>query len=863
MNIIRKLTFRHLKANKSRSIVTILGIIVSVAMITAVFVSMASFLDLEGRQSILLYGQGEVTAWDVPKEEIRKMRNDDRIACVGAKMEEDNNASDMAWQLTSNKTGKSLAGNMYIGDSWNLSQMILCDYDGQLPKDSSEIAVEASFIEKNALDWKVGDTVTFAVGTRYIIEDGQKYSLSGSYFNRDEQFEVTGNPQFTITAILHDNSPTKYYNIIRGMSDEEMPATVTARISLKEVNRHSLDVIKALASEYNLGNFGENYTRNSSYLVSKGAIDASNTTVMSMLPMVIIVLILIMIASVMLIYNAFGMSLAERVRYLGMLASVGATKRQKRGSVYFEGFILGLIGIPVGIAAGILGIGITLKLVGDKIIATGMLNGLSQSQNFHMNTVVPIWAVIGIVIVSAITIFISAYIPARKASKIMPIDAIRQTNEIKVRAKKLRSPKWIRFLFGYEGELAYKNMKRNGRKSRVITASIIISVVLFLCVNYFTSLFTRSNDLAVMPYQIQVYVEADRKQDMVDALEKMQNVDDVYVITYRMLNYSADTDPLNAEIFSEAHLTNTYKNLFKRSTHVFLKAVDQEMFNEICEKNHIDSSDYYKDTLKGLIVNNVSHKDGGSAVFNDSVIGQTFYYYNDDSDTACGVEIGALVPWDASEKIMQTSAAGYVQILVPEEMYNKAHSDANDGTMTFYTMLGIETNDHAAVAESINTLFQEGDFQSGFCDDTVESQESMRTVIFIMEVFIYGFIALISLITIANIINTISTGIAMRRKEFAMLRSVGMTPGGFRKMIRLESLLYGSRSLVVALPLSVIINLLMNRSLSTDSIPYEFDWLLYLVVVAVVFLLISVTMLFSVSKLRKDSIVETLKEEIN
>ena len=202
-----------------------------------------------------------------------------------------------------------------------------------------------------------------------------------------------------------------------------------------------------------------------------------------------------------------------------------------------------------------------------------------------------------------------------------------------------------------------------------------------------------------------------------------------------------------------------------------------------------------------------------------------------------------------------------MQILVPEEMFDKAR--ASYSAPSFYTNLGVETNDHAEVGEAIDTLFQEGDFQTGFCNDIVVSQESMRTVIFVMKVFIYGFIVLISLITIANIINTISTGIALRRKEFAMLRSVGMTPGGFRKMIRLESLLYGIRSLVVALPLSVVINLLMNRSLGSESIPYEFDWMMYLAAVVVVFILISVTMLFSVSKLKKDSVVETLKEEIN
>ena len=859
MNIIRKLTFRHLKANKGRSIVTTLGIIISVAMITAVFVSMASFLDLEGRQSIILDGQGEVTVWSVPKEEVPKLRNDDRIACAGAKMENVADAENMGWQITSNTKDKPVTGDLYIGDSWNLSQMVMCDYDGQLPKNSSEIAVEAEFIEKNALDWKVVDTVTFATGTRYVVEDGQKYTISGSYYHKNEQFEETANPSFTITAILHDNRPTRYFNILRGMSDEEMPDTVTVRISLKEVNHHSLEVIKELANEYHFGTFGSGYTRNSSYLISKGAIDASNTTVMSMLPMIIIMLVLIMVASVMLIYNAFGMSLAERVRYLGMLASVGATKRQKRGSVYFEGFILGIIGIPVGIGAGILGIGITLKIVGDKIIATSMLNGLSQNQNFHMHTVVPGWAIIGIVIVSAITIFISAYIPARKASVSMPIDAIRQTNEIKIRAKRLRSPKWIRFLFGYEGELAYKNMKRNGRKSRVITISIIVSVVLFLCVNYFTSMFTRANEMVILPYQLEVYVDADRKQEMTDALKNMPNVEAVYCVSYQMLNYNVNSDPLNADIFSETHLKNTYKNLFSSSTYVFVKAVDKEMFNEICAKNHIDSNAYYGDTYKGLLVNNISHQDGGSDVFNDSIIGQHYYCYND-GQKECGIEIGALIPWDSSEKIMQTSAIGYVQILVPEEMFDKARAYS---ASSFYTNLGVETNDHAEVGEAIDTLFQEGDFQTGFCNDIVVSQESMRTVIFVMKVFIYGFIVLISLITIANIINTISTGIALRRKEFAMLRSVGMTPGGFRKMIRLESLLYGIRSLVVALPLSVVINLLMNRSLGSESIPYEFDWMMYLAAVVVVFILISVTMLYSVSKLKKDSVVETLKEEIN
>lgn len=152
------------------------------------------------------------------------------------------------------------------------------------------------------------------------------------------------------------------------------------------------------------------------------------------LPLVAIILVIIIIASVVLIYNSFGMSLSERVRYLGMLASVGATKQQKKMSVYYEGFILGIIGIPVGIGAGILGIGITLKAVGGKIIETGMLNGV-DSTNMDMNVVVPLWAIAGIILFSVLTIFISSVVPSRKASAVTPIDAIRQCKEITVKAK--------------------------------------------------------------------------------------------------------------------------------------------------------------------------------------------------------------------------------------------------------------------------------------------------------------------------------------------------------------------------------------------------------------------------------------------
>lgn len=157
----------------------------------------------------------------------------------------------------------------------------------------------------------------------------------------------------------------------------------------------------------------------------------------------------------------------------------------------------------------------------------------------------------------------------------------------------------------------------------------------------------------------------------------------------------------------------------------------------------------------------------------------------------------------------------------------------------------------------------EKDFGGTFVSDISDNLQTMNTVIFIVQVFVYGFISLISLITIANIINTISTNISLRRKEFAMLKSVGTAPSGFRKMVSLESVFYALKAVIFGVPISVLVCILLNKMLGESSIPYQFDYKLYLSVIIVVFAIIAVTMIYSVRKLKDDNIIETLKEDIS
>lgn len=860
MNIANKLTYRHLKENKGRTVVTTLGICVSVAMITAVFVAMASFLNLFGEIGKISSGNWDAYYYHLSQSQIEQVEKDSRISKVGLKYGGENKS----FQIKNPTSYKRGTAEMIIGDKSYFEMVLTGNFDGKVPANENEVAVEKDFLDKNGMkDAKVGDKIVLTQGQRQL-DDGSY--VTGSNFNKDEKFVPSGDEkEYTITAILHTNPATKYSSVWRGISEDEIKSgDICAYITLAKQNSSAYSTIEDIQNDYKIDVYQANEDVLASYLSGR-----QGGFLATMLQIVLVVLILIVIASVMLIYNAFGMSLSERVRYLGMLASVGATKSQKRKSVYFEGAILGAIGIPVGILAGILGISITLKLVGHKIISTGMIAGVNDS-NMQMKTVVPAWAIIGIILVSIFTIFISAFIPARKASKITPIDAIRQRQEIKVKPKKLKAPKYIKKIFGYEGELAYKNLKRNGKKSRLITASIALSIVLFISCNYFCGMFIQASGYEKnIPYQISTTITYGHKKELYDALDKMQGVNKYYIDTTDMSISLGKSSPFikNNEIKDLANYTSDYSKLFGGEKYVstVIHYVDDSEFNTLCENNGIDYNIFYGDSLKCVLLNNLTHKQDTTKVFNDSIIGKHIIQnpdYASDDRNPLDIEVGGLVKFDKNSLPCNLVAPGVVGIIMPYSQYinvvNKGVK-ANDISMN----VCVETDEHKEVAENLTTLLNENDFGGGYVSDIVDTLETMNTVIFIIQVFVYGFITLISLITIANIINTISANIALRRKEFAMLKSVGTTPKGFSKMVSLESVFYALKAVIFGVPISVLISVVLNKMLGESSIPYHFDIKLYLSVIIVVFVLILITMIYSVRKLKSDNIIEALKEDIS
>lgn len=883
MNIVNKLTLRHLKENKGRSIVTTLGICVSVAMITAVFVAVASFLNLFGETSLVNNGNYHFQVTD-SREKIEEILDGhkDEFESIAYSTSLDDNYS--GYKIPNGTVMRYSVGSWVVGDQQYFKQFVTCDYEGELPKNENEIMVEQDVIEKNNFDWKIGDTVEIETGLRTSgdTDDGIIVPIKGLY-NFGEKFEKTETKSYKIVGILHNNTPTLYTGkILRGMSQDETDS-VTASVLLKKVNINTIKEINSIVDEFNFPEDIKPFcvSVNNDYLETKFAVDQDHSRLMTLLPMCLILLAIIIAASVALIYNAFSMSYAEKVRYLGMLSSVGATRKQKKKSVYFEGFILGAIGIPIGFGAGVLGIGITLKSITEELMNSGMLNG-KDSVDFKV--VVPLYCVVCTLVLSIVTIFISICKPARKASAITPIDAIRQTSEIKLK-KKIKSPIFIRKIFGYEGELAHKNLKRNGRKSRVIMASIALSVILFLSCNYFCDMFVRYNALNDNnPMQVTAGVSSKQQKEFEKFLSENSYIDDYFFYQIQFFSNSdnevssdeniEDVTFINFDFLNDQTVNKKYSKIVDTDIMFYFNAVEDHDFNKLCEFSGVDSSKYYELGENGefycLVMDNLSHKTGEEGVFNDKLSGNEMYSYSIDKSgnkikNSSYFIFGDLAKYDENNYICSLNPSNSISCYYPRSAYEEyiEKYELYDGEPDYYVEYGIVTDEHEKVVEEIGDYFEQNNYENCSYSDYVVMMQTMTSTIFILQVLIYGFISLITLITVFNIINTISTSIALRKKEFAMLKSVGTTPKGFTKMIVLESAFYGMKALIFALPISILVNYGINRALGEASIPFEINWLIILAVIVAVFLIIGITMIYSVHKLKDDSIVETLKEDIS
>lgn len=857
MNIINKLTLRHLKENKRRTLVTIIGVIISVAMITAVATLGVSFMDLMKRQTIAENGEWHVQYSNVNDDQLTAIEKDEATKRLII--------SDELGYAT--LQGSQIKSKPYLFiQSFNevgLNEFPIELSKGRLPQAENEIIISEEIAANAKVNYKIGEQITVDIGDRHAEGEETPLSQNDSLqmseedvseilsTNRTETFTVVG----TIKRPNWEPAWSPGYTVITYVDQSMMNKTdtVDAIVVLNKVNYSLYKHAEKLAQKNNI----EKVFYNSELLRYYGLTNNDNFK-STLFSLTAIIMLVIIIGSVSLIYNAFSISVSERSRHLGMLSSVGATKKQKQNSVFFEGAVIGAISIPIGIIAGLAGIGITFIFINS--IISGALN---VSEKLEV-VVTPI-SLIAACAVSIITIFISVYSPARKASKISAIDAIRQTQDVKLSGKIVKTSKLVRKIFGIEADIGLKNLKRNRRRYKATVFSLVISIILYMSVSFFTGNLKKSIELTQDGFNFDIEVtNFSGNIAELEPLKKLEYVTESSMIEHINLYSRISKDALPKELKEQEDQDKQLLQDGKYNYYVNVYGLDEKNLRAYAKKVGADFQKLQNSkSLSAIMINKVSYEDKniGKMVETKSVNmkpGEKIELSYVDSETEeqknlNEVEINAVT--DQFPMGVRTATIGGINLVVSKNALSQFNEKTGYGIGAF---LYLNSSNPMATQRAIEEVKESN--MSVF--NVHQMRERDEQMIMLVSVFTYGFIVLISLISVANIFNTISTSISLRKREFAMLRSVGLTPEGFNKMINYESAFYGIKALLYGLPISIVTMYLIHLSLR-NSFEYGFElpWLSIIYVIAAIFVIVSLAMLYSIKKIKKENIIDGLKQE--
>jgi putative ABC transport system permease protein len=871
MNIVNKLTLRQLKLNKKRTLVTIIGTIISAAMITAVATLGLSFMDLMQRQVIASDGEWHAQFINVDKKQTEAIKLDKEVKTTILSRElgyanlegSKNNNKPYLYIKEFNKEG-------YANFPINLME-------GRLPQRSDELVISDAIRTNANVNYKIGDVLTLSIGQRFpLVEEENQQALSQDYsleWNKDVVSEyLTKESEKTYKIVGIIERPTWEYTWSPGYTvlsyiDEKSVSpeeTFDASVIFKHINNKLFQKAEQISSDN--GIFKLEY--NSNLLRYYGVI--KDDSVKSMLiTLSAIIMVIIMIGSVSLIYNAFAISVSERSRYLGMLASVGATKRQKRNSVFFEGAIIGAISIPIGIAAGYIGLGITYLCINPVI-----QGALGVTVGFRL--VIYPSSLLAAVIVSAVTIMISTYIPARKASNVSAIDAIRQTTDVKIRRRQVRTSRITRKLFGIEGDLGLKNLKRNRGRYKATVFSLIISMMLFLVVSSFTDNLKKSLVMTQDGINFDIYtsINADAASEKEDILQKITSLEDITEVS-RIDSLDATTWIKEASIAD--YLISNKEAVLENGKYPYQVKINILEEKELQKYARDVGVDYNRLTDSkqpmAIVIDTVKYNDRDTDKYTQTKAVKTSVgenlelslqnYETNEIKQLNSIEVAALTDRMPMGIMTMGKYAGF-HIVISRAVFDKLIEDTVDSELTgLNTNVYFNSQNPLQLQEKIEAVRNSvGVSKLDIYNVFMYKQREQQTILLI-SVFTYAFIILITAICVANIINTISTSIALRKREFAMLKSVGITPKGFNKMLNYESIFYGVKALLYGLPISILVMYLMHRTLMMNfDYAFTIPTTSLCIVIVAVFIIVGVAMLYSSNKVRKENIIDALKQEI-
>lgn len=834
MKVLNNLTLKSLKLNKKRTIGTIIGIILSVSLICAIAGMGTSFRGTLINETVKDRGYNHLKLEKVTSEDVEKLELNRELKRV----------------YTTYDLGYAAFDHDRDEDQPYIHILSLGDLDikdiggslvsGHMPESDSELVVSEIVLRNGHLN--IGDIITLEVGRRKT-NDGWTLDDSNPYHKELEKLVDTTKKTYRIVGSVKGGN--YYYQYIGFTAKETRNDYINAYIALKDPFKHE----KVINNLLKVGNY-KDYSINTE-LLRWEAFSFSDSTISSIISILSIVIFIVVVTSVFCIRNSFAISTTEKIKMYGMLASIGATKKQIKKCVIKEGLMLSLIGIPLGVLSGILADFVLIHVV--NLIAGDFLFTNSDAEFTLSINYIP---VVVAILLGTITVYLSSISSARKASKVSPIQNLRNTNEIKIKSKKLRTPKIINCIFKTGGTLAYKNLKRSKKKYRTTIISLTVSIFVFITMTAFINVGFKSTGMYYTDYEYNVRLSGIAEFTN-DDINKIKDLED-----YKLFAVKYD-----AEHYLTVPISNVNEHFIDIGFYGNGCYVDRETGEKFCGDRQepgiqIVALDHesYLNYLKNLKIKSVDAKNKGILVDN-------YLYYEEGVST-----MKRIYDYKKGDTIKGTMNDKKFSIDIAQVSGNRPVGMENTYYLGGYIV--VDYDDYKDLDYMIDSIMIETNNPIDICDkiedmypnisvyNIDEAARAERAIILIISIFLYGFIAVITLIGVTNIFNTITSNMELRQKEFAMLKSIGMTKHEFNRMINLETLFYSSKSLIYGIVLGIIGSyLIYNESGLKNITKFTPPINAILISIVFVFILVYIIMRYSISKINKQNIIETIRKD--
>lgn len=804
MNIFNKVTLQSMRKSRTRTIVTVIGVVLSSAMITAVAAFTVSLQNYLVNGAVQKYGGWHVEFLDVTSSFIQEQANDRQVA--GTAAIENIGYAVLDGGRNPDKPYLFIAG--FGEEAFDTLPLNLVS--GRLPMDGGEILIPSHVEANGGVKVSVGDRLSLAVGDR--MDAGKRlgqhdpFRPGGRPGEAGESFVPVEEKTYRVAGIYERPGFEEFsapgYTVITA-ADHTGPAEASGSLSVFITLKNARKV-----HAYTAGAAGKRaYVFNEEVLRFLGlSTDKVFTTLLYWVGGILIALI--MLGSIFLIYNSFTISLNDRMRQFGILLSVGATKRQLQNSVLFEGLCIGAIGIPIGILIGIPSIQLVLAIVAENF--RSILND-SAYGTVPLTLSVSVPAIAAAAAVSMVTILISAYIPARKAAGTPVMECIRQTNEVKIEAQTVRTSNFLERIYGLEGALALKNFKRDKGRYRSIVLSLTLSVVLFVSADAFGTCLKQAAESSVMDtdYDICFYSQDMDEGEMFRLYEQLRTVDGIYESSYQAVSpyvIAVRTRNFSDQYRESAGVSSTEETV---DLAMDIQFIEDRVYLEFIESLGLSPEEYTgrngKMTAVAKAKNQGGARDGKNGLidmFTDRSMDVSIAPISDETgkpgkERTVSITFVDTIPVDTLPR-RPSEVKPYV-FLVVAPYGLKAEFDG-PGIRPEMGLTFLSESPSRSV-EEMKAVIEEKGITSDYTLYNVHKMlEQNRSILFVVNVFSLVFAAMITLIAAANVFNTVSTNIRLRRRELAMLRSVGMSDRGFHRMMNFECALYGMRTLMLGFP---------------------------------------------------------------